>query len=61
MGCDGDVEWNLVLQVTVPVGGSSVFAGVMAMISGLGVKFFEGLEANMTLSCSIVTFPFLTG
>ena len=53
--------WDHVPQVTVTVGGSSVLAGVMAMISDLGVKFFKGLKANMTLGCLIVTFPFLTG
>ena len=61
MEYDGDVGWDLVPQVTVPVGGSSVLAGVMAMIFNLGVKFFKGLKTNMTLGCSIVPSPFFAG
>ena len=46
---------------TDPMGGSFVLAGVMVMISDLGIKFFKGLKANITLGCPIVPCPFFTG
>ena len=61
MEYDGDVRWDLIPQIAGPVGGSSVFASVMAMIPDLGVNFFEGLKANMALGCLIVPFSFFAG
>ena len=57
---DWNKRWDFIPQVTGPMGGSSILAGITAMISNLRIDFLKFFEAYAAFFRSIEFSPFFT-